>query len=203
MGHAVYYSRYPESSIKKVYGRWNISFWDQMLEDISHETDWYGGYHGDFSVYDREVFMNEKLAKEFLERHFVGYHDGAVRYYIANPSEAQKKKEKELNEEIEELYRGISNDTVALDYLSKLSSKLLSCETCESRINRQYLIKRGTSKCPVCRSDSILPISVRSRIKKQEEKLSSLRKKLEDLHRNEKPSKNAKTGWLVKVEYHI
>ena len=203
MGHAVYYSRYPESSIRKVNNRWKISFWDELVRDIDRDTDWESGYHRNFTVYDHPILQNENLAETFLENNCNGYHDGAVRYYISESTEAQKKKEKELNDEINQLCRSIYNNTIGMDYLGKISSKLITCEECGSKLNRQFLVKYGRTKCPVCGSDTVLPISIRDRIKKQQDKLELTRIKLREFQNSVKPSKNAKVNWLVKVEYHV
>lgn len=202
MGHCVSVFSADEKSIqpkKNGYG-WDITFWDEMMERIRDESDW-GGYHDYFSVRGDLVFPDIEAARKYIDREMNGYHDGAVKYKEAVLTEAQKKKVKELDDKIQELQNAVSNRTLYKNYMAGLTSKLISCSECGSKLSLQHLVRREQVSCPLCGA-LLVPKSIQDRMTKQEKALEEARAK-KAAYERELAKKKAKIKWLVKFEYHV
>ncbi len=110
----------------------------------------FGSYHGNMHI-NETIFENEEKAYDFIEKYTRDkfYYDLAVRYY--EKTKSQEKKEDELLKKRQALVEKI-NEYDAKHSIKALSSKLITCKECGSKVNVHHDRFRG-NKCPICGTD--------------------------------------------------
>ena len=170
------------------------SVYNDINKYVQHETYGEGG-HGIDGIrwLDRvPVCKDEDEAKEVIHKNDKGFYDNlAVKYHAAKLSPTTAK-EINLQAKMQKQHKAI-RDLEDVVYPQTLTSNMIGCKECGSRLAKQYLT---SNYCPVCRKD-LRPPYMQDKIAKAMEayrKTSEAYKEL--MHRGNK------IKWLVKFEYH-
>lgn len=194
MGHVVNYGVYEENVDK---GRVQEE-WDMVVryEDYQEGAS---GLPNPIRWLDK-VFFSREEAENYIENNDSGWYDQiAVKFKEVSDFKPSKTYEKLMERRVAAIQKVTEIDDDF--YFKEFKSKMLGCRHCESKINLRYL--KG-NYCPVCKKDMRPSVflqkieKAKENAKKAEENLKTERKKLEN-----KQLENAKTKWLVKVEYHV
>ncbi len=158
-----------------------------------------GSYHGDMHINESLIFDNEESARDYIKDYTSGkfYYDMAVRFKAH--SKTFTKKRDALYEKARKIREQKKEYSKAHD-ISLLKSRLITCPTCESKINVHHKRYAGTydNRCPLCRTDLRAGYIVEKH-NAFDEKIRKVDAEIYDLERKDKgDSKNVK--WLVKVE---
>ena len=166
-----------------------------------YNTDRYenpsGRYHNSLDVLEGTVYDDYDSAYEKaleLERLRGSYNDFAIPFY----SSVKQKPTKQMGN-IEKRMEKIIVDKKEYEEkhsIKSLSSKLVTCKHCESKLAKDFL-KRNN--CPVCGKD-LRSQYILDRIKKYDEDYKKLNKQLTEIKK--KRNKKGPIKWLVKVEVH-
>lgn len=143
---------------------------------------------------------SREAAEDWIRAHDDGWYDQlAVTYYDIHELTSAKR------QKLHEQFIDINNKINAMErvlYPKTLSAAFIGCKSCESRLNKDFLL---TNKCPVCGQD-LRPKTMLNKIKQQKDKLKeNLNEENKEINRlRAKAMKNKKTcvRWLVKVEWH-
>lgn len=156
-----------------------------------------GRYHNVLDVLELIVYPDYDTAykkAEELERERGSYNDFAIPFYSEIKQEPTKQM---LN--IEKRLEKIQADKGEYEEkhsVKTLSSKLITCKHCESKVAKDFLRRES---CPVCGED-LRSQYILDRIKKYNEDYRRLSRELRDI--TKKRSKKGPVKWLVKVEVH-
>lgn len=166
-----------------------------------YNTDRYenpsGRYHNSLDVLEGTVYDDYDSAYEKsleLERLRGSYNDFAIPFYSSVKQEPTKQMEN-----IEKRMEKIIIDKKEYEEkhsIKSLSSKLVTCKHCESKLAKDFL-KRNN--CPVCGKD-LRSQYILDRIKKYDNDYKKLNKQLTEIKK--KRNKKGPIKWLVKVEVH-
>lgn len=156
-----------------------------------------GRYHNILDVLDGTTYEDYDTAFRKageLERARGSYNDFAIPFFSEMKQEPTKQM-LNLQKRIEKL------QVDKVEYEKKhsvktLSSKLITCKHCESKIAKDFLKRES---CPVCGED-LRSQYILDRIKKYDEDYRKLIRELRDI--TKKPSKKGPIKWLLKVEVH-
>ncbi|MBS6535859.1 hypothetical protein [Peptoniphilus harei] len=141
-----------------------------------------------------EDFDSANLKASELETIRGSYNDFAIPFYSSVKQEPTK--------QMKNLIRRLEKITVdKCEYdekhsIKNLSSKLITCKHCESKLAKDFL-KRNN--CPVCGKD-LRSQYILDRIKKYDEDYKKVNKQLVEI--SKKRNKKGPIKWLVKVEVH-
>lgn len=156
-----------------------------------------GSYHNILDVLEGTTYRDYdtayKKAQE-LERERGSYNDFAIPFYEEVKQEPTKQM---LN--LEKRLEKLQDDKAEYEKkhsVKTLSSKLITCKHCESKVAKDFL-QRET--CPVCGED-LRSQYILDRLKKYNEDYRRLSRELRDVEK--KRSKKGPVKWLVKVEVH-
>ncbi len=174
----------------------------EVAQDFAfYNTDRYenpsGRYHNSLDVLEGTVYDDYDdacIKAEELERSRGSYNDFAIPFYESIKQEPTKQM---LN--IEKRMDKIIVDKEEYDKkhsIKNLSSKLITCKNCESKLAKDFL-KRNN--CPVCGKD-LRSQYILDRIKKYDEDYKKVNKQLVEI--SKKRNKKGPIKWLVKVEVH-
>lgn len=141
---------------------------------------------------DVPVCKNEQEAEDVINRKDRGSYDNLAVRYRAEKRAPETAKEKNL-------YNKLRKQKLAFDeavnflYPEKLTSAMLTCKNCGSKLAKSYL---KNNFCPVCSAD-LRPEYLLKKISSAKEKYTKITDEYRDLM-----CKNGKVEWLVKFEYH-
>ena len=188
MGHNIEHYTYKENVSKKKI--------QAELDNYVKHCTWQEGGSGTGGIrwIDHVVCKNYEEAKEYIEKHDRGWYDClAVRYYeyINAPDNV---KLKELHDASQAAMNEWGKRDHAL-YPAALTSSLITCKRCGSKLSREWLHK---NVCPVCGVD-LRPEHIMKSIEAAKNKYLRAHEKEEEYrqkHLKKEPY------WLVKIEYH-
>lgn len=141
---------------------------------------------------DVPVCKNEQEAEDVIKRKDRGWYDNLAVRYHAQKSAPETAREKNLHDKLLKQKRAY-DEVLNFLYPEKLTSAMLTCKNCGSKLARTYL---KNNFCPVCRTD-LRPESLLKKINSAKEKYTKTADEYRDLM-----CKNGKIKWLVKYEYH-
>lgn len=165
---------------------------------VAHE-DWQEGCGGLNSpirwIENCGVLNSYDEASEYIKSHDKGWYDSlAVRYKECNGKESSAlKKAKERFEDAKKKWLDLENKL----HYADVKADFVSCRNCGSKISRKYL---DSNCCPVCDSD-MRPQTTLDTLERYKANLDKA-KALVLEEKKKSASKNGKTLWLVKIEYH-
>lgn len=156
-----------------------------------------GRYDNVLDILDLKIYPDYETAyrkAEEIERERGSYNDFAIPFY----SEVKQEPTKQMLNLVKRLEK-LQVDKA--EYAGKhsvktLSSKLITCKHCESRVAKDFLRRES---CPVCGKD-LRSQYILNRLKKYDEDYRKLSRELRDIEK--KRSKKGPVKWLVKVEVH-
>lgn len=166
-----------------------------------YNTDRYenpsGRYHNGLDILEGTIYGDYdeayKKATE-LEKARGSYNDFAIPFY----SEVKEEPTKQMVN-LEKRLEKLKSDKAEYEEkhsVKTLSSKLITCKHCESKIAKDFLRRES---CPVCGED-LRSQYILDRIKKYDEDYRNLSRELRDI--TKKRSRKGPVKWLVKVEVH-
>lgn len=159
---------------------------DFAEQNMDHEES--SCYHGNLSILNKE-FDSYEEACEYLEQFNGSYNDKAVRfkdYTLKNKTQAQKALENKVQEYRKEL-----------SILNRPTQKTLTCPHCGKRTSLSLF---WGYRCEHCHSD-VTPKTKAIKAQKLEEKISAMRKKIDELELKRRTKKFV-VKYAVKVEVH-
>ena len=188
MGHNIEYFEYKESVSR-------AAVQTELDNYVKHAT-WQEGGHGTGGIRwnEYEVCKDYDQAVKWIESHDKHNYDYlAVRYFTPVNTPNNKKLEELQQAETAAMHKCEEKSRVI--YPSTLTSELITCKHCGSKLARKYL---HSNYCPVCRAD-LRPEYMLKTISAAQQKWNNAIQKL-----NEYKLKHSKKEiyWLVKIEYH-
>ena len=166
-----------------------------------YNTDRYenpsGRYNNILDVLESTIYEDYDdayLKASELERSRGSYNDFAIPFYSSIKQEPTKQMlniEKRMDKIIVDKEEYNKKHSI-----KNLSSKLITCKHCESKLAKDFL-KRNN--CPVCGKD-LRSQYILDRIKKYDDDYKKLNKQLTEIEK--KRNKKGPIKWLVKVEVH-
>lgn len=197
MGHEIMHFDYPENINKK-----EVEV--GLNEYVSHAT-WQEGGGGLYSPikWIDKTFDSYGEAREYIRKIDTYNYDQLAVKYLEYPTLKYSKTYDVLKERVERLnsrYNELRNNI----HYKGVKSALVTCRNCDSKIATKYIGQTVYNNCPICKAD-LRPQSTLDLIGKAKENADKTSKDLaiEEKKLREKQKKNAKTRWLVKIEYHV
>ena len=188
MSHNIKYYEYPrnvnKNSVKK-----------NLDNFVAHE-DWQEGCSGLYNPIrwlGDKIYSSEEEAHEAINKLDKGWYDNlAVLYEMAHEPKddnvtALQKKVRDAHDEY------VRRDSIL--YSQTVTSALIGCKKCGSRLVRTYL---KTNKCPVCHEE----LRPEHMIKSVEAAKNKWDRSNRDLREYTKKHGKREIMWLVKIEYH-
>ena len=170
---------------------------EKRLNQLAKEDGDYGGLPHPIRWIDHTC-SNEDVARDYINHNDNGWYDQIAVKFLDYPTINSSTKEnlmqrrKEWCDKLNELRNKI--------HYANVKSNFVSCQKCESKINRKFI---KWNICPICRTD-MRPKSTLDLIARYEQIIKDIDKQLkeEELRLQEKAKKKAIVKWLVKIEYH-
>lgn len=166
------------------------------LDGYVMHADYYEGCRGlynDIRWLDKKIYANSSEAYAAIEALDRGSYDClAVQFYAAKPFTDAKRQQLEAKEK--EAAKELLKREQTL-YPKTLTSALLGCKSCGSRLSVKHL---KSNRCPVCDND-LRPDYILKSIEAAKNKAIAATQNLTEYI--EKKSKKD-VYWLVKIEYH-
>jgi predicted Zn-ribbon and HTH transcriptional regulator len=191
MSHNIQYFTYKEDVNRK-------RVQAELDNYVAHE-DWEEGCTGLYSpirwIEHCGVLNSYDEALEYIKRHDKGWYDClAVRYKesVVRGSAALRTAQERL-EVAEKKWRDLDSKL----HYADVKSDFIGCRNCGSKVSRKYL---KSNRCPVCNSD-MRPQSTLDTLARYKANLDKQRALVAE-EKKKSASKNGKTLWLVKIEYH-
>ena len=173
------------------------TYWDEYAA----REDWQEGCSGlsqDIRWIDY-VCEDYDAAYKYIENHDRGWYDQLAIKFKEYPELKYSKKYETLLNRLKEIQKRLDDLENKIHY-ARVTSKFVGCKKCGSKIASAYI---KSNYCPICRLD-LRPTTILEKIKGYKEKISQLKKELEEeKHKMKKKiEKQATIKWLVKIEYH-
>lgn len=207
MGHSIQY--YEVEVAKGEKGQIYIE--NVANEDAIREGDYNDELNARIRWID-EVYDNYNSAEKAIEKHDRGWYDQlAVKY--------KKYKQKEKTKAILALenrfekYKKELHEAIEKSSVTNRKSKLIGCESCESKISKEYINKNLNLRnfnyqhpmwnaCPVCRHD-LTPKSTIESLNKKRAKMQETQLAIENAIEANNQKGQYELMWLVKTEFHV
>lgn len=191
MGHAIDYI-----VVDKREDIWQAAA-DFAFYNVDRHENPSGRYHNTLDVLEGTIYEDYDTAfrkADELERARGSYNDFAIPFYSEIKQELTKQM-LNLNKRLEKL-QSDKDEYEEKHSVKTLSSKLITCKHCESKIAKDFLKRES---CPVCGED-LRSQYILDRLKKYSEDYRKLSRELRDI--TKKRSRKGPVKWLVKVEVH-
>lgn len=193
--HQIHYNTYPDDCDRKRV--------QAELNECAAENDdnpYSSGLDKAIRWLSVPAFKSYDDAKEYIDTNYCGnYEQVAVRYLDYDKTALANRKTLELREKIDMAYKAVREKAERI-YAKTVTAEYISCKKCGSRLKRTLV---ETNRCPLCRNDLRTPTMLKETEvanAKWEKLLNDL--KIEEDKLRDKAKKNAKTKWLVKIEFH-
>jgi hypothetical protein len=142
-------------------------------EDYARRNSDGGGLAFDIKFEDR-LFDNYEKAREYLTKKSESswYYCGAVQY-LEYPKLSETKHYQDLKQRLDEWSKKLDDLDSNIHY-ANVKASFVSCPTCNSKINREYI---KWNYCPICRND-MRPKTTLDTIARYKEIIKDLKKQL-------------------------
>ena len=198
MGHAVSILTFDAKENRKSIQA-ECDEWGNENCDARERGGHWGGLGFPIQFKDR-IFDSYEEAEEYLMGAAGNYDQIAVKYKVY-PKTKPNRTIKDLEDRIAEYRRKI--ETLNQPHYMGVKQATVKCKACGSSIATQFCGKTFRNNCPVCRAE-LRPQSTLDRLKKYEDTVKDLEKRLKDEKKKQDKKNESKVTyhWAVCCEVH-